>query len=254
MTALVSGTYSQEYATFLGMSPDRIFTGCDVVDNEYFADQADRARKNASHFRKEYQLPEHYFLCVSRFVNGKGKNISRLLEAYARYCQESQRNPWDLVLCGSGPLESQLRKEAELLRLNQVHFAGFRQLDELTIYYGLAHCLIIPSLGDTWSLAVNEAMATGLPVLVSRACGCVPNLVQDGVNGYAFDPYNVDGMIQLMLQMSSSQVNLAAMGKASRQLIANWSLETYCYNLMQAAAVAPRRRWLLSKAENNDKK
>ncbi len=170
--AMVSGTYSQEYAINLGMPTERVFTGCDVVDNDYFFQKADWVRENACSLRKKYRLPEAFFLCVSRLVEGKG--ISRLLQAYAQYVRKSPEQAWSLVFCGSGPLEDQLKQESKKLGINQVHFAGFRPIEELPIYYGLARCLIIPSMRDTWSLVVNEAMASGLPVLVSKACGCTP--------------------------------------------------------------------------------
>lgn len=244
--AFVSGTASKQYAQFLGMPPERILTGYDAVDNEFFSRQAEVARDNALRLREQYDLPENFFLCVSRFVEGKGKNLSRLLEAYARYAHSVGNHAWSLVLCGSGPLESRLQQETEQWGIQgMVRFAGFRQVDELPIFYGLANCLIIPSLGDTWSLVVNEAMAAGLPVLVSRACGCALDLVQEGDNGYTFDPYDVESMIQLIQKMASGHVNLKVMGEYSRRIIHNWSLETYSRNLLMAvkAAMTSRNRF-----------
>jgi glycosyltransferase involved in cell wall biosynthesis len=113
-------------------------------------------------------------------------------------------------------------------------FAGFKQIDELPLYYGLARCLIIPSLGDTWSLVINEAMACGLPVLVSRACGCSPDLVQEGVNGFTFDPYDVNGLAQLIGRISSETCDILEMGEASRRIIASWPLALFAENLLRS--------------------
>jgi glycosyltransferase involved in cell wall biosynthesis len=230
-TALVGGTYSREYTEFLGIPRDKIFLGCDVVDNDYFARQADYSRENSFRQREKYGLPENYYLCVSR-IDGK-KNIVRMLEAYELYRKTAKDRAWHLVICGSGPMESELQLVARDKGL-QVIFAGFTQIVDLPAYYGLARCLIFPSLGDTWGLVVNEAMASGLPVLVSKACGCAPDLVQKGVNGYIFDPYDVCGLAQLMLKMSSGELNLEGMGQVSRKIISNWSLETYAHNLFKA--------------------
>ena len=241
--ALVGGTYSRDYAASLGLAAGRIFPGCDVVDNDYFARKADWARENAAQGCNEFQLPEHYFLFVGRF--DEKKNIFRLLEAYAHYLTLAPAPPWHLVLCGSGPLEQALRDKAREFKLPQAHFAGFHQIDTLPLYYGLARCLVVPSShNEQWGLVVNEAMALGLPVLVSRACGCVPDLVQEGVNGYTFDPYDVEGLARLMLMMSSETIDLKAMGEASRRIIARWSPKTFAQHLLQAveAGRAHRRR------------
>ncbi len=238
--ALVGGTYSRHYAELLGIAPEHIRVGCDVVDNDYFARQADAARKNAALIRQQHGLPENYFLYVGRF--DEKKNVSRLLQAYGQYLKTLPMDQaWRLVLCGSGPLEDRLRQEARQLGLAQVIFAGFKQIDELPIYYGLARCLILHSLGDTWGLVVNEAMAAGLPVLVSKACGCTPDLVQEGVNGYTYNPYDVEELARLMLEISSGRVDLAAMGEASRNIIVHWSPETFAGNLMQAVERGMRR-------------
>ncbi|MHB9073695.1 MAG: glycosyltransferase [Desulfobaccales bacterium] len=237
--ALVGGAHSRQYAQFLGIRPENIFVGCDVVDNEFFARGALRARENAGSLRATHRLPEHYFLFVGRL--DEKKNVSRLLAAYEQYLRLSGEQAWGLVICGSGPLEERLRGEARQLGLTQVIFAGFQQLEKLPIYYGLARCLIMHSLGDTWGLVVNEAMASGLPVLVSKACGCAPDLVQGGVNGFTFDPYDVADMAQLMHYISSGTVDLSAMADASRLIIAEWGLERFAAQLFLTVAAGQAR-------------
>ena len=79
---------------------------------------------------------------------------------------------------------------------------GFKQYDELPIYYGLAGAFIHASTTEQWGLVVNEAMAAGLPVIVSERCGCAPDLVENGRNGFTFDPYDVDALTHLMLKMA----------------------------------------------------
>jgi len=235
--ALVSGHKAKEYAAMLGMPPERIFLTCDVVDNDHFARGAAQARDHVVSLRDRYGLPENYFLYVGRF--DEKKNVSGLLQAYHHYVIRSPADPWSLVLCGSGPLETRLRREVQDLNLSGVVFAGFRQVEELPIFYGLAQAFIMPSShSEQWGLVVNEAMASGLPVLVSKACGCARDLVQEGVNGFTFDPYDVEGLARLMLMMSSGEVDLGAMGEASRQIIANWTPEVFAENLFKAIEAA----------------
>jgi glycosyltransferase involved in cell wall biosynthesis len=247
--ALVGGAPHKDYAISLGIPPQRVFTGYDVVDNDYYARGADAARSQADTLRLELRLPVPYFLNVGRFI--EKKNLFRLLEAYRIYRRESSGRPWDLVVCGSGPLEAKLKGAAA--DLPGVHFPGFKQADELTKYYGLASVFIIPSSHfEQWGLVVNEAMASGLPVLVSNACGCAPDLVQEGVNGFTFDPYDVDRLARLMVRMSSGEVDLQAMREASQRIIADWTPEVFAQNLFKAVEAAQEakrsKRWWWGRA------
>jgi 1,2-diacylglycerol 3-alpha-glucosyltransferase len=238
--AVVGGSLSQQYAELLGIYKENIFTGCDVVDNDYFAQRAQWARENQKVLRGAHLLPENYFLFVGRL--DEKKNLFRLLEAYERYLQLVGEQAWGLVICGSGPLETQVKDWARQLDI-PVFFAGFKQLDELPVYYGLARCLVVPSSHDEqWGLVVNEAMASGLPVLVSKACGCAPDLVQEGVNGFTFDPFDVAGLAQLMNHISSGAVDLGAMAEASWQIIAQWGLERFASQLFLALAAGQAGR------------
>jgi 1,2-diacylglycerol 3-alpha-glucosyltransferase len=239
--ALTGGVHSREYAELLGISPNNIFVGCDVVDNEYFTQQANFSRGQASALRKQYDLPKNYFLSVSRLT--KKKNLFRLLEAYSNYSRNARERAWGLVICGSGPQEQELKDRARQLALDHVRFTGFTQVDALPVYYGLARCFILPSShSEQWGLVVNEAMASGLPVLVSKACGCAPDLVREGVNGYTFDPYDVEGMARLLLKVTSQEIDCEAMGQASQQIIAEWGLERFAEQLFQAVAAGQASR------------
>src|SRR5437773_2043289 len=107
--ALVGGQRHVEYLVELGMPRERIFTGYDVVDNDYFAQRAIEIRDShlrpgyggqaAFEIRKKYALPENYFLASARFI--EKKNLPSLIIAYAEYREKWQGDtPWDLVLVG----------------------------------------------------------------------------------------------------------------------------------------------------------
>ncbi|MFZ5448840.1 MAG: glycosyltransferase [Thermodesulfobacteriota bacterium] len=229
--ALVGGKRQREYAALLGIPSDRIFLGYDVVDNDYFAGEAQKVRQSEKYYRQLLGLPRRYFLTVSRLI--PKKNLSGLIEAYAGYRRLSGGEAWDLVICGSGPLEKALKTQAR--DIPGIHFPGFKQIDQLPLYYGLASTFILASSHfEQWGLVVNEAMASGLPVLVSRICGCVPDLVREGENGFVFDPQDIEGMSGLMAKMSMGAVNLETMGKASCKIIAALTPETFAENLMAA--------------------
>jgi glycosyltransferase involved in cell wall biosynthesis len=154
------------------------------------------------------------------------------------------------VLLGDGPLRSALNSQLSTLNLHgHVLLPGFKQYPELPAYYGLASAFIHASTTEQWGLVVNEAMASGLPVLVSDRCGCAPDLVQEGVNGFTFDPYNVEQLAQLMLRLSTLNSQLSTMATASRLIIADWGTERFASGLQQAVETAlrmprPRSTWI----------
>jgi len=234
-SAFVAGARHAAYVERLGMAPGRVILGYDVVDNAHFRDGAERARADAGAAAR-LGLPPRYFLCCARFI--PEKNLPALLDAYARYVVASPPAPWDLVLVGDGPLGPRLRSAARALGVGErVRFTGPVQHPELPAYYGLASALVLPSASDTWGLVVNEAMAAGLPVLVSRACGCVPELVREGVNGFTFDPRDRAALAALLARVATAP-DLEAMGRASRELVAAFTPETFAENMERAIDLA----------------
>ncbi len=239
-TALVAGQPQRRYLEGLGMPAAAIRDGFDVVDNDHFARGADAARADVGRVRAERGLPASYFLACARFV--PKKNIAGLLEAYAIYRHEAGDGAWHLVLVGDGPLRGAL--EAQIARLaigDQVMLPGFRQYDEIPAYYGLAGAFVHASSVDQWGLVVNEAMAAGLPALVSSRCGCAPDLVVEGVTGHGFDPADPKGLAALM-RATSGDPQSAAMGAAGRRHIAQWDLDRFARSLRTAAMARPSPR------------
>lgn len=246
-TAVVGGSPHVDYVAALGLSRDRVSVGYDVVDNDYFSGQSDTARAAATTLRQQHSLPANYFLASNRFI--EKKNLHRLLEAYAAYVAQAGASAWCLVMLGDGALKGALMAQVGRLGLtDKVLFPGFKQYPELPIYYGLAGAYIQASTTEQWGLVVNEAMASGLPVLVSERCGCAPDLVQNGVNGYTFDPYDIKELTERMVHIAEGNCDLVSMGRASREIIARWSPETFADGMMKAANAAlanppPRAGW-----------
>jgi 1,2-diacylglycerol 3-alpha-glucosyltransferase len=253
-TALVGGQRHVDYLVELGMPRDQIFTGYDVVDNDYFARSAIEIRNLKFEIRKEYGLRENYFLASARFI--EKKNLPTLIRAYARYRQlagnrddgqqTTDNRPWDLVLLGDGPLKTDLCRLIDDLRLrNRVLMPGFKQYEELPVYYALARAFVHASATEQWGLVVNEASASGLPVIVSNRCGCVPELVQD--NGFTFDPMNQHELASRLFEMASlSDDERERLGYASRRIATNLRPNRFGEGLKRAATMAidlPRRKF-----------
>ena len=215
------------------MRAEKIAFGHNVVGSEHFCKGSDAARHNAASLRKHYGLPESYFLATGRFI--PAKNFVLLLQAYRGYVDKANGEPWSLVLCGDGEDRESIKASVRALGLeSRVVLPGFVSYGECPIYYGLASVFVHPSTVEPWGLVVNEAMASGLPVLVSNHCGCVPELVNEGVNGRTFDPTSVEEMTTCMLDVHQHETDLQNMGNASRDIVADFGPERFGEGLWQA--------------------
>ena len=253
--ALVGGQRHVEYLVELGMPRERIFSGYDVVDNDYFGRRAAEIRNSKSEIRKKNGLPENYFLASARFI--EKKNLPCLIRAYAEYRPGTEirsekfevgnnKVPWDLVVLGDGPLKADLCHLISDLRLNDhVHLPGFKPYDELPVYYALANAFVHASTSEQWGLVVNEAIASGLPVIVSNRCGCAPELMNG--NGSTFDPTNEHELTARLLEMASlSDEKRQHLGDNSYRIAANFAPERFGEGLESAANVAmgvPQKRF-----------
>lgn len=232
-SALVGGKPQKRYLIKLGMKPNSIFTGYNVVGIDNF--HPNRIRS----FPNYYQKP--YFLAVNRFV--PKKNILRLIDAYNIYRRVSDSTPWDLVLCGDGELRTEIEKKIAKLNLQEyVSLPGFLQQEQLLPYFAHASCFIHASIQEQWGLVVNEAMAAGLPILVSNRCGCYEDLIVDGVNGFGFDPENSQQLTELMLKISSKDIDSQRIGNAALEHIQKFSPDYFAEGLMQAIEYALAHR------------
>jgi glycosyltransferase involved in cell wall biosynthesis len=239
-SALVGGKRHAEYLEKLGMPTGRIAFGYDAVDNRYFEGAADEVRADEEGYRSRFQLPPRYFLASARFV--EKKNLARLLNAYALYRKASATDPWSLVLLGDGRLRGELESKRESLGLlEHVSMPGFKQIEELPTYYSLAGAFVHASTVEPWGLVVNEAMASGLPVLVSNRCGCVEELVKEGVNGFTFDPLRVEEIAERMQQVAAESFPRTDYGRKSREIVAGWGPGKFAEGLSQAVTIAMQR-------------
>jgi glycosyltransferase involved in cell wall biosynthesis len=184
---VVPGKSSRAYLLRLGASDEVIFTAPNAVDNCFFATQAEKIRSRESEFRSQLKLPARFILFAGRLVPDKG--IFDLLDAYAKLEGELRRDV-GLVFAGDGASRQELEQRAKRIRPGTVCFPGFAQREDLAGLYALAEALVLPTHSDTWGLVVNEAMACGLPIIVSNVAGCADDLVEDGWNGYVVPPEN----------------------------------------------------------------
>jgi 1,2-diacylglycerol 3-alpha-glucosyltransferase len=216
---VVPGRSASDFLRAHRIKEDVIFTAVNAVDNDLFAAASCLARQNATQLRAQLGLPDRYFLFVGRLVREKG--IFELLSAYATL-EESLQAEIGLVFVGDGDSRSALEHEAASVSQGVIRFAGFAEREQLAIYFALAEMLVLPTYTDTWGLVVNEAMACGLPVIVSRVAGCAADLVTDEWNGQIVPPKDVPSLVSAMRRLATQNMR-EAMGANSMKRIADYS-------------------------------
>ncbi len=235
--ALVGGKLHRDYLVKLGFPHDHIFYGYDAVDNDYFIKQAKIARQNPLQAKqRQQQIPaQPYFLVLTRLL--KRKNVDSLIKAFANYRQQLKNNlAWDLVICGSGEEEANIRQLINELKINHyVHLPGFIPYQTLGDWYGLAGALVHPALIEPWGLVVNEACAAGLPIICSNTVGAASELVENGKNGLLFDPKDILDITRALINISQMDTEARVkMGDLSQKIVANCSPNNFASGILKA--------------------
>lgn len=221
--AVAGGTAHRCYLKQLRFPMDRVAGAYDVVDNSGIAESVLELRRHAQDSVEGRSAP--YFLYVGRLA--PEKNVESLLAAWVEYRRAG--GGWSLMLVGDGPSAAALKRQAERSPFSaEICFVGLRTSRELPKFYAFAGCFVLPSVREPWGLVVNEAMAAALPVLVSSNCGCARDLVEEGSNGFLFDPTSTSdltGRLQAIASRSSQE--LKVMGSTSARIIRAYSPQRF---------------------------
>jgi glycosyltransferase involved in cell wall biosynthesis len=152
-------------------------------------------------------------LCVARLVRRKG--LEDLIAAVA----QPGLPPCRLTIVGEGRLRSQLESLARSLGVaDRIEFAGRLHGDALSSCYRTADCFVLPSLTESCSMSLLEAMASGLPVVAARTGG-IPEVVEDGVNGRLFTRGDVRELSDGLAWMLESEERRRRIGSVNRQAV-----------------------------------
>jgi len=214
------GKKSREYLEAFGAKKEKIFTGIDTVDMEFFRHQMREFRRMSTFNSEREHFPKLLLLYVGQLIERKG--IDQLLRALGRLGDPDV----GLLVVGSGPQEKELREFCQSHALKNVYFEGFHQPNDLPRYYALADVFVLPSFKEVWGLVVNEALASGLYVLCSNRAGAAYDLIKEGWNGALFDPCNVEELAMLIQQTKTRIDELRARREAiSKHACREFSIE-----------------------------
>lgn len=188
--ALVAGKRSAEYLRFLHFHK-RIEYGYDAISIRRIREQAGSPLAPDGETFKT-----RHFTVVARLV--AKKNLFVLLEAFSRYVRRAE-SPRFMHLCGSGPLEKELKRRAIELGVDHcIVFHGFVSTAGISRILAETLALLLVSTEEQYGLVIPEALAMGVPVIISTNCGARDELVRAGMNGFVVEPDNPLGMAFFM--------------------------------------------------------
>jgi glycosyltransferase involved in cell wall biosynthesis len=210
---VVSGTRCREYHRRLGVAENKLFFSPQSTVDHHSLVGPDEA---GTAFRaKERVVTILYF---SRMVKLKGLDV--LLRAFAGLVSEQPEA--HLLIVGEGPFRAYCEQLRDGGHIPNVRFVGSVPNEEAWKYYRQADVFVLPCSGqgqrEGWGLVVNEALSMSLPVVATEAVGCVPDLVQDGRNGYVVTPGDVDALRQALRRLVEDRARREQMGKESRAI------------------------------------
>lgn len=232
---LAIGSANVAFYRAMGVPDSKIFLVPYSVDNDRFVQSAKLTSDQKAVIRKRYNVPieRPSVLYAAKFT--RRKRPGDLLDAARRLRKETDR-PFTLVMAGSGELEQELRTFCAEHTLDNVVFTGFINQSELPALYAASDVFVLPSEHEPWGLAVNEAMCASLPVVVSREVGCVPDLVQDGVNGCTPAAGDIEGLACALRRLLEDEVLRRRLGQASLARILRWDYDQCLEGIRSALA------------------
>lgn len=212
------GIRSKEYLMSYGVSESKIAYRCQAAALPHGYD----VDKVLSHYRLNWRgrPDEPHFLYVGRLSIEKG--LDDLFAAFQILYKRFPGARLDLV--GAGPLSDALKQRVTDLKMSHaISFLGGKNLEEIAVLFQTCTALVLPSHSEPWGLVVNEALSYGCPVVVSSACGCVPDLVREGVNGYEFESGNVADLARALDSVRNLSVDRPAVARQCLEVIAEYT-------------------------------
>ncbi len=245
--AFYVGTNNKAYFKKYGLNDKQLIFAPHAVDNQRFSeDRYDEAVL----WRKRLGVSHNAILILFAGKLEPKKSPMLLLEAFAELCAERQsvsdsipknynvasaNQEVHLVFVGNGILEAQLKSKVSTYNLKlanynfaqRIHFIPFQNQTQMPVAYQACNIFCLPSHGpgETWGLAINEAMAAGNAIIASDKVGCAVDLVQNNINGFTFPTKNKKLLKEKLNYMLSHPKLIKEFGGKSRHIIKKWSFE-----------------------------
>lgn len=213
---LPAGKKQSDFLQHYGVEKSRIVMHQMTVDVSRLMKSIDQLRHDVTTKNIDHSCR---FLFVGRLVERKG--LSVLLKAFDTVI--AHNNQCQLIIVGDGELNREVLAATKCTK--NIIYYGHLEGADLLKQYASADVFILPAFDEPWGLVINEAMAASLPVIVTEDVGCTDDLVKQGVNGFLIPTGDDICLSDKMLALANNSVLRRNMGKSSRELIMNWTME-----------------------------
>ena len=227
------GTLAKEYLLHYGAPQHSVFLLPNTCDVDDFARRSAHWRAQRDSVKEALGIKAGcVILYVGRLVRHKG--IHALLLAFQRL--RTRGEDVALLLVGDGPLRPSIEHHSACGGLDSLHVHHWVQHEELPKFYGLADIFVLPSWEEPWGVVVTEAMACGLPVVVTRQVGAAQDLIADALTGRVVPENDPVSLCEALGELASSPMERRAMGRRAFERVRGWNHSVGIENFRLAAA------------------
>jgi glycosyltransferase involved in cell wall biosynthesis len=217
----------------LAVRKERIVLSPGATDNEFFRTACRTFSRED--LRREWNIPLDAPVVLFCGKLQAWKRPQDLLQAFAGADVAGAY----LLFAGEGPLRGPLENTAHALGVaDRVRFLGFLNQSKLPGAYVASDVLVLPSEYETFGLVVSEAMACGLPVVVSDHVGARFDLIEGLGTGVVYPTADVGALANILRQMLPDGERLHRMGEAARVRMQTWSPNEKIGSFLQAVEQA----------------
>jgi len=208
---LTVGSANRAYYETFGVDANRLFPCPHSVDVRRFAEPHGELECKAAKWRAELGITSNRraFLFAGKFDHNK--QPIDLIRAVQTIPDPSVL----LILVGNGELEAEVKSLAAN-DLERFRVLPFQNQSRMPLVYRLGDVFVLPSLGETWGLAVNEAMACGRPVVISDRVGCAQDVVDESC-GRVFKAGDPHALASALIDVTTDSSRLQNMKKAAAE-------------------------------------
>lgn len=221
---LGNGSVSKEYFIHKFKYPeDKIYNQVLTVDIEAIQQKKIQADELKKKLKEKYQVNIENKIVIYSGRLVERKNIKIVIDALSKL----QKEKITFIILGDGIEKQNIINYAKEKKVDIIITGFIKEQSELFEHYFLGDLFILPSYDEPWGLVVNEAMAAGLPVIVSTECGSGKDLIKEGENGFTFSPNNADDLsnkIKIILKDKKKY------GESSLEIIKKWNFNNSYLN------------------------
>ena len=225
------GTLSQQYLEKISFSKKPTFLFPYSTSNDWFIEVSEKYRDQRSHLRRDLGIQSEDTVILGVMKWHPREDPLTLIDSFCQLRKSTQNVR--LLLVGDGPLRNDVEEKLNEIK-DEVILPGYVPYSKLPLLYLISDIFVHPAVNEPWGVSVSEAMACGLPVVVSEGVGASVDLVEEGKTGFIFPTGDSKALHDHLLNMAQDKVLRQKLADGGRKLLTNWSYDKTIDNFNNA--------------------